>query len=87
MSKIVDYVYKKYLPHQSGEFLKGGDAWVIAHAMDDKDAGRVVTMESLRKMKSKIKLPTVCKEMGVKYISTYELLEHLDFRPENYREK
>src|SRR5579872_5417604 len=53
MSKIVDYVYNKYKPHQSAEFLSGGDAWVIACAMNEKDAGRVVTMESLRKFKSK----------------------------------
>jgi Domain of unknown function (DUF4411) len=79
--------YKTYLPHQSSEFLKGGDAWVIAHAMHDKDAGVVVTQESLRKFKSKIKLPTICKAMEVKYINTYDLLDVLDFKLENYRHK
>jgi len=33
MGKIVDYVYKKYLPHQSSEFLKGGDAWVTQESL------------------------------------------------------
>jgi Domain of unknown function (DUF4411) len=78
LSKIVDYVYRKYPAHRSGEFLRGGDAWVIAHAMDSK--GIVVTQESLRKMKSKIKMPTICKVFQVEYINTYELLERLDFR-------
>jgi hypothetical protein len=87
MGKIVDYVYKKYLPHQSSEFLQGGDAWVIAHAMHEKDAGVVVTQESLRKFKSKIKLPTISKAMEVKYINTYDLLDALDFKPENYKSK
>lgn len=86
MGKIVDHVYKTYLPHQSAEFLKGGDAWVIAHAMaEPKDTGIVVTQESLRKSNSKIKLPTIAKAMDVKYISTYDLLDALEFKPENYR--
>jgi Domain of unknown function (DUF4411) len=42
--------------------------------------GIVVTQESLRKMKSKIKMPTICKAFKVEYINTYELLERLDFK-------
>lgn len=78
MGKIADYVYKTYKSHQSAEFLKGGDAWVIAHAMPTK--GVVVTMESLRKMKSKIKLPTICKVFDITYINTYEMNDKLGFQ-------
>ena len=77
-SKIAEHVYKTYKSHQSAEFLKGGDAWVIAHAMPSK--GIVVTMESLRKMKSKIKIPTVCKAFGISYMNTYEMNDRLNFK-------
>jgi uncharacterized protein DUF4411 len=80
VSRIADYVYNKYTTHQSSEFLKGGDAWVIAHAMHT--SGIVVTQESLRKMKSKIKIPTVCKAMQVSYINTYDMNDRLKFTSE-----
>jgi hypothetical protein len=40
----------------------------------------VVTQESLRKTKSKIKIPTICKALDVPYINTYEMLDNLKFR-------
>jgi len=77
-SQIADHAYVTHSAHQSADFLKGGDGWVIAHAMEDK--GVVVTQESIRSVKSKIKIPKVCKDFRVLCRNTYEMLEVLDFR-------
>jgi hypothetical protein len=74
--QIGDHVWGgKYRPHQSRDFLRGGDGWVIAHAMDCK--GIVVTQESLRKLRGKIKVPTICKIFEVQCMNTYEMLDKL----------
>lgn len=75
--QIANHVHTKYKPHQANEFLKGGDGWVIAHAM--ATGGIVVAQESERSKKSKIKVPTVCREFNVKCIGTYDMLDRLDF--------
>ena len=74
--EISGHVYSKYKPHQAGEFLKGGDGWVIAHAM--ATSGTVVTEESDRSRKAKVKIPTVCKALGIKCINTFSMLEELE---------
>jgi hypothetical protein len=76
--KIADYVFEKFKPYQAEEFLRGGDGWVIAHAMDSR--GKVVTQESLRKVEAKIKVPTICKALSVPCINTYDLLDELKFK-------
>jgi len=65
-------------------FLSGGDAWTIAHAMADGD-GIVVTHESQRSKDSRVKIPTVCKELGVRCINIYAMLRELGFKidPQN----
>lgn len=76
--RISDYVYQKYTPHQAGAFLKGGDGWVIAHALDSR--GMVVTQESDRSKKSKVKVPTICKgPFKAPCLDIYQMLELLDF--------
>lgn len=76
--KIADHVYTSHSHHQSAKFLKGGDGWVIAHAMAEQ--GVVVTQESLRSVKSKVKIPTVCRHFSVRCQNTYEMLEVLNFK-------
>lgn len=71
---IANHVYQKYGDRKAREFLIGGDAWVIAHALDMGDDGIVVTQESTRHSEMKVKVPTVCKEFDVRCISTYEML-------------
>ena len=39
--------------------------------------GFVVTQESARSRKSKIKIPTICKAFNVKCINTYDMLSEL----------
>lgn len=78
--KITNHVYDKhkYKPRHAGVFLQGGDGWVIAHAMATN--GVVVTQESEKTKKTKVKVPTVCKEFGIKCINTYEMLAQLKAR-------
>jgi hypothetical protein len=64
-------------PHQVAEFLRGADGWVIAAALATE--GVVVTMETERSHKSKIKLPTVAKIFDVRCIDTYVMLRELGF--------
>ena len=76
--KVCDHVVSKYKPHQAAEFLKGADGWVIAHAM--AEGGIVVTEEVRRTTKTSVKVPIVCKALGVRCVDTYQMLDDLDFR-------
>jgi hypothetical protein len=73
---IANHVATKFKPHQVAEFLVGADGWVIAHAMNGD--GVVVTQESDRSHKAKIKIPTMCKVFGVPCINTYQMLAALN---------
>jgi hypothetical protein len=64
-----------YPTHQSFEFLQGGDGWIIAHAMDGD--GLVVTQESGKTKKSKVKIPTICSDFGITCFNTYAMLDRL----------
>lgn len=76
--QVATHVMSKYADHHANEFLRGGDGWVIAHAM--AEGGIVVTQESENSKKKKVKVPTVCKALGVRCIDTFDMLEELDFR-------
>lgn len=60
-------------------FLGGADPWLIAKA---KSTGAtVVTHESMVPPESmKVKIPNVCREFGVKFIGTFQLLRILEAR-------
>ena len=63
---------KNHEPRHVAEFLRGADGWVIAHALAED--GVVVTQENERPGKSKIKVPTVAKALGVKWCDVHEML-------------
>jgi hypothetical protein len=73
-------VYSKHERRHADEFCRKADAWVIAHAMASDGADVVVTHETERSVKGKVKVPTVCDEFGVKWINLYQMLTELDFR-------
>jgi hypothetical protein len=75
VTTIANYVVTKFKPHQAAEFLVGADGWLIAHAMSGD--GVVVTQESDRSHRSKIKVPTICKIFGIPCMNTYEMLRAL----------
>jgi hypothetical protein len=73
---IMQYVFEKYLPQHAYEFGKGGDAWVIGHALDD--GGTVVTQESeLHPDAKKARIPDVCRHFDVRCVNTVEMLRLL----------
>lgn len=59
------------------EFLAGADPWLIAKAMTT--GAVVVTQESFNlDVKRKFLIPNVCKQFGVTWMNTFELLAKLD---------
>ena len=76
---VSGHVFEKYKPHQAAEFLKGGDGWVIAHALES--GGTVVTQESTRSKRGRIKVPTVCKALNVRCLDTFKMLDEMNAGP------
>lgn len=76
MNQVADFVYTHYKPHQSADFLRGADPWLIAHALDC--IGIVVTQESDRQPEAqKARIPDVCAGFSVGCINIYEMLNRL----------
>lgn len=88
-NRITDFIESlplaKHNVVRKSEFYASADGWVIAHAMAEPN-GIVVTHETERDA-GKIKIPLVCKEMGIKWIDIYELQDLLDFNPSDYASK
>jgi hypothetical protein len=73
--QIANYVYGKYTAHQAGEFLRGADGWLIAHALETH--GFVVTEENVRHNVSRIKIPTVAKALSAPWKNTVDMCKEL----------
>lgn len=58
------------------KFGEGADGWLVAFAKEN-DAKIVTNETPERRSKSEIKLPTVCKEFGVKYSRLSRMLKEL----------
>ncbi len=78
--QIANYVYQNAKRHHADEFCSGGDGWVIAHALAMGSDGIVVTHETPRSAKGKIKVPIICDVFGVKWINLYQMLTELKFK-------
>jgi hypothetical protein len=77
---IADYVSERYQerPAKVAEFLKGGDAWIIAHAYCD--GGTVVSHENrLDSTALTPKIPNVCHNFSVGCIGLPAMLKKLKF--------
>jgi len=58
------------------EFASNADAWIIAYAM--AKGHTLVTHEVYNaETKNRILIPVVCREFGVNYVNTFEMLEEL----------
>lgn len=68
-----------YLPRAKAEFAAVADGWIAAYA---KAIGaKVVTHEEYdAQIKKRVKLPNVCREIGVETIDTFTLLRDLEAR-------
>lgn len=73
---VAEHVVSKYPGHAAADFLKGGDGWVIAHAL--ATGGFVVTEELRNKYKSKVKLPTIAKALRAPWKATHEMCKELN---------
>lgn len=69
LTSIADFVQATYGIHQAAKFLSDADPWVIAHALASD--GIVVTFETLQPGAKKVKIPNVCKAMGVCFKNLY----------------
>lgn len=77
-SDIATYVHdnSNYTPNQVSRFLNKADPWLIAHAA--VASGTVVTMETrVPASSTRVKIPNVCDEFGVRPINTYQMLREL----------
>ena len=73
---IADYVSANYEVAHYQPFLTKADPWVIALAKHFEAV--VVTLEVLVSPASKqVKIPNICKQFGLKYINTYQMLRDL----------
>jgi hypothetical protein len=77
LGRVSGYVYNKFAHHQAAHFLKGADAWLIAHALCE--GGTVVTEET-RGVKLKVKIPAVTKALGGTWCDTSDMLNQLEAR-------
>ena len=76
--RIANWVQNEpqFRPEAKAEFMKAADPWLVA------DAGAhgmmLVTQETLEPMsRKKVKIPDVCRQFGVTWANTFEMLEDL----------
>ncbi|MCB0596496.1 MAG: DUF4411 family protein [Lewinellaceae bacterium] len=68
-----------FIQWEANDFLSGADPWVIAQAK--VEGAKVITMEKLVGSESKkVKIPNICIEFDVEWLSTYQLLRALGAR-------
>lgn len=71
----------QYSDSAINDFLRedNADAWVVAYAKYKQLT--VVTHEAYdSNIKKRVPIPNVCKEIGIKYIDTFEILRKLNFK-------
>lgn len=78
-AEIANYVVQHYEEKHFASFLNVADPWLVAKA---KATGAVlVTHEALVPANSKkVKIPNICNQFDVQYISTFALLSRLEAR-------
>jgi hypothetical protein len=78
-AKVATYVvgHENYKLVSVDQFLAGADPWIIAAAK--VNGATVVTQESLVDENSKkVKIPNICEQFNVPYITTFEMLRQLN---------
>jgi hypothetical protein len=73
--QIATYVTQHYPQYQAAEFLRGADAWVIAHAK--AYGGRVVSFEVPAPNSNKPKIPDVAIRFDIQTINIYQMVREL----------
>ena len=74
VARIEEYVFGgRYPTAEAWRFSRGGDPWVIAHAMVEN--GIVVTQESA--LRANAQMPDVCQNFNVRCVDTLEMFRLL----------
>ena len=61
------------------EFADAADGWLVAYACVNN--GTVVTLETFNaNIRRRVKLPNVCRQFGIEYIDTFEMLRRIGIR-------
>lgn len=83
VAKCLTDIYGK---HETHKFLvdnkKGrslADPWVIAHAIHE-NATVITKEEKITASATKIKIPNVCENMGVRWINDFQFVEEMNIR-------
>jgi hypothetical protein len=78
-SMQTDCPISKYLISNGNQHSQA-DPWVIAHAM--KHNATVVTKEkeSMSKKKTKVKIPTICKELNIRCLDDFQFIREMKIR-------
>lgn len=80
--KCLQNIYSNNLSHKflvdNTKARSLADPWVIAHAINEN--ATVVTKEEIvnARNSSKIKIPNVCENMGIRWINDFQMIEELD---------
>lgn len=81
-SEIANWVYASeriFKETAKAEFLGVADSWLVAKAAAEDL--KIVTLETFdANTKNRVKIPNVCKEFGVEYINTVELIRRLNVK-------
>ena len=79
-SKIIDWVFdnKVYKMAAKDEFAGIPDSWLLAYLLANNAI--LVTNENKLNVTSKVPIPIVCKQFGVKYMNTFDLLRALQVK-------
>ena len=80
-SQISDWVQRnsQFTDAAKVEFLGTADGWLAAYARANN--GTVVTLETFNvNIRRRVKLPNVCRQFGVEYIDTFEMLRRIGTR-------
>lgn len=77
VTKISDYVVKKYKDRKSRKFLDCADMFVLAHAMAMGNDGVVVSHEGLRRQNALVKIPVLCLDLGIEKVNLFQMLNRL----------
>lgn len=56
------------------------DPWVIAHAMDSNSVVATKEEKVTQANSTKVKIPNVCDNVGVRWINDFEFVQELNFR-------
>lgn len=80
-TQVMEWVKQnsQFQPQAKRKFASGADGWLIAYARVHDNV--LVTHEAYEPdAKREVKIPNVCKEFGVRYMDTFEMLRQLQVR-------